>query len=57
MNQQDQINSQNDPTSMTAYPELGDETLEANQRDREWLPEDDDDWYEPECCRNDRKGS
>jgi hypothetical protein len=30
------------------------QTETAKKGRREWLPEDDDDWYEPDCTRSDR---
>lgn len=27
----------------------------STNNDREWLPEDDDDWYEPDYCLPDRR--
>ena len=56
--------NQNDQSNVTA--ENGGIHLEAqldakkkseankNLRRREWLPEDDDDWYEPDCARRER---
>lgn len=55
MNQPDQANNQHDPNLVTAIDNQ-EEGLMA-QENAEWLPEDDDDWYEPECCRGDQKGS
>lgn len=58
MNQPEQTNvsGKMDALQVTPFSENGAETAidAGNTSIREWLPEDEDDWYEPDCCRTDR---
>ena len=55
MTQQEQPN----PQLETVLPIRTESNREAKQErvnntGREWFPEDDDEWYEPDYCRSDR---
>jgi hypothetical protein len=54
MNQPDSLNNQS-PVETIANADINAEAIEANQQgQREWLPEDEDEWYEPDYRRNER---
>ncbi len=54
MDQPDSINSQIQVDAIT-IEDISGENLDANnQPNREWFPEDEDDWYEPDYCKTDR---
>jgi hypothetical protein len=55
MNQQEQPTLQNQ-TAANMRVDLDDEAQQKSLKAgrREWLPEDDDDWYEPDCARCER---
>lgn len=53
MNQPDSLNVQSS-AEVNASQEPNADALEAKTTAREWLPEDDDDWYEPDYRRAER---
>ncbi|HEY9793203.1 MAG TPA: hypothetical protein V6D22_22575 [Candidatus Obscuribacterales bacterium] len=56
MNQPDQTNVQQD-TITTSLPDKKLEATVDHQKNkhREWFPEDDDEWYEPDYSRAERR--
>jgi hypothetical protein len=57
MNQPDSLNAQNSVDAI-ANSDVNSEALEANaQGCREWFPEDEDEWYEPDYCKKDGRGN
>jgi hypothetical protein len=57
MNQPDSLNVQN-PVESIANADINAEAAEANKAGyREWFPEDEDEWYEPDYIKNDRRAS
>jgi hypothetical protein len=61
MNQPEPSNLQSSieqPTSNSFAETNADNNAEVlSASGAEWFPEDDDDWYEPDYCKNDRRSS
>lgn len=53
MNQPDSLNVQNS-VDANASQEMNVEQFEATKHGREWFPEDEDEWYEPDYSKSER---
>lgn len=57
MNQPDSANVQNSVEAINSAETAADVYEATTPGPREWLPEDEDEWYEPDYCKSDRRPS